>query len=99
MKLADLRKLSIRKRFRIRFRLQNGLECVIAEDGVARMPALKAVPDFNLEQELASAREFLLEPVIPAGEKSPRRPCSIERAELEKLALAAPAAHDEHDDE
>ena len=46
------------------------MECVIGEDGVARVPALKAQPDFNLEQELAVAAAFVLEPVVPAGQKN-----------------------------
>ena len=54
MTLVDLRKLAIRKQSKIRFALRNGMECVISEDGIARVPALKAVPDFNLEQELAA---------------------------------------------
>ena len=101
MTLADLRKFSIRKQFRIRFPLQNGMECVIDEHGVARVPALKSVPDFNLEQELASARQFVLEPLVAAGEKNPPKPRSIARDELETLASAAPsaAAHDEHEDD
>ena len=62
MKLADLRKLSVRKNLRIRFPLPNGMECVVTEHGVAQVPGLKGVPDFNLEQELASITEFVLEP-------------------------------------
>jgi hypothetical protein len=102
MTLADLRKFTIRKQFRVRFKLQNGLECVITEHGMARVPELKNVPDFNLEQELASAREFVLDPVVPASEKNSQKPRSINRDELEKLAVAAPgaaAAHADHDDE
>jgi hypothetical protein len=102
MTLADLRKFSIRKQFRVRFRLESGLECVITEHGMAQVPALKTVPDFNLERELAAAREFLLEPVVPANQKSPPKPRSINRDEMEKLAIGAPAgaaAHDDHDDE
>ncbi|HXB73066.1 MAG TPA: hypothetical protein VNY05_32815 [Candidatus Acidoferrales bacterium] len=107
MTLADLRKFSIRKQFRVRFPLQNGMECVIDEHGVAHVPALKSVPDFNLEKELVSARQFVLEPVSslgvnPAGVKNAPKPRSITRDELETLAMAAPvgaAAHDAHDDE
>jgi hypothetical protein len=102
MTLADLRKFSIRKQFRVRFTLQNGLDCVITEYGMARVPALKNVPEFNLEQELAAAREFVLEPVVPAGEKNPPKPRSLNRDELEKLAVGAPAAAaapGEHEDE
>jgi hypothetical protein len=99
--LADLRKLSIRQQFRIRFLLANGLECVIDGDGVARVPALNTPPNFNLEQELASARQFVLEPLLFAGEKHPAKPRSLSREELETLATASPApgVHDEHDDE
>ena len=61
MKLADLRRLSIRKQLRIHFRLRNGMECVISEHGIAQVPALKGVPDFNLEEELTAAGEFLLD--------------------------------------
>lgn len=101
MTLADLRKLSIRKQFRVRFSLQNGMECVINENGIAQVPALKSVPDFNLEYELASARQFVLEPVSPVGEKNPPKPRSVAREELETLVTtpAAATAHDDHDDE
>ena len=95
MTLGDLRRLSIRKQLKIHFRLRNGMECVVNEEGVAQVPALKAIPDFNLEEELAAAGEFLLEPPPPA------QPRSIPRTEMASLAgesPAAAAAH-EHDDE
>jgi len=85
MTLADLRKFSIRKQFRIRFPLQNGLECVVNEHGIAQVPALRSVADFNLEQELASARQFVLEALVPAGEKNPPKSRSVTREELEAL--------------
>ncbi len=102
--LGDLRKLAIRKQFTIRFPLRNGMECVIGEDGVARVPALKAQPDFNVEQELAVAATFVVEPVIPAGQKNPpkSKPLSLGRAEMSAMASDSPATvatHDEHDDE
>jgi hypothetical protein len=102
VKLADLRKLAIRKQFRIRFRLQNGLECVINEQGMAQVPELKAIPQFSLEEELKSAASFILEPVVPAGRKNPPKPRPMDREELAALATASPsaaAAHAEHDDE
>jgi len=82
MRLADLRKLSIRGQFKIRFRLRQGLECVIGEDGVARVPALRGVPGFNLEDELAEAVEFALEPA--GGDR--RNPAKPRRASREELA-------------
>ena len=104
MTLVDLRRLAIRKQSKIRFTLQNGMECVISEDGIARVPALKGVPEFNLEQELAAATAFAVEAVAPAGIKHPlqAKPVSMGRQELAAMALDAPAAraaHDEHDDE
>ena len=94
MKLADLRKLSIRRQIRIRFPIRNGMECVITEHGIAQVPGLRAVPDFNLEQELASASAFVLEPAAP----SPSR--QIGRDQLDALvASAGPGAIPEHEEE
>ncbi len=95
MTLADLRRFTIRKKLKVHFRLKNGMECIVTEQGIATVPALKAVPDFNLEDELASAGEFLIEPAPPA------QPRKAQRSEMESLAAASPmaaAAHD-HDDE
>jgi hypothetical protein len=105
MRLADIRKLSIRKQYKIHFKLRNGMECVVAENGVAQVPGLKGVPDFNLEEELAAAGEFLLEPATIADKKSDRKnapkPRSVNRAELAGMASETPAAgtSPEHDDE
>jgi len=102
MTLTDLRKLSIKQQFRIHFRLGNGMECIVTEHGVAQVPSLKSVPNFNLETELASAGEFLLEPAAPSSSKDSPRPRTVRRDELDAMtqASAVPAAaHTEHDDE
>ena len=104
MKLVDLRKLSIRQQVRIRFRIGSGLECVVTEHGVAQVPGLRAIPDFNLEQELASASEFVLEPVethAASGRKGAPSARQIGRGELASMvASAAPgAAAPEHEEE
>jgi hypothetical protein len=103
MKLADLRKLSIRQNLKIRFQLPNGMECVITEHGVAQIPALRHVPDFNLEQELVSIGEFVLEPVIVATSEKKGRPAPprrLGRDELESLvATPGAAAGADHEDE
>ena len=94
MKLADLRRLAIREHLKIHFRLRNGMECIVNESGIAQVPALRSAPDFNLEEELETAGEFLLEPPPPA------QPRTVQRAGM-SLAAASPtaaAAHD-HDDE
>jgi len=99
MKLADLRKLSIKQKTRIHFTLAGGLECVITEHGLATVPALKGIPDFNLEQELASTSGFRLEPMSAAGLKSQAKPRFISRGELAAMTAASPAAVSEHDDQ
>jgi hypothetical protein len=105
MKLADLRRLAIRKQLQIHFRIRNGMECVVSEDGVAHVPALKAIPDFNLEEELASASEFLLEPVLAAASKKGKRDDSaakrVGREELARMMAATQAGTGagEHEEE
>jgi hypothetical protein len=98
MKLADLRKLSIRKHLKIRFQLSNGMECVITEHGLAQIPALKRTPDFNVEQELSSVSEFVLEPV-GAAKKPPVPSRAVGRQELTSMIGASPAATAEHEEE
>jgi hypothetical protein len=99
MKLADLRKLSIRKNLKIRFKLPNGLECVITEQGTAQVPALQRVPDFNLEQELGSISDFVLESVS-ADKKSAPKPQLVSREELTLMvSTSSSGAAAEHEDE
>lgn len=88
MKLADLRKLSIRKNLKIHFPLSNGMECVVTERGIAEVPGLARVPDFNLEQELAAASAFTLEP-LGGDKKHPAQPRPVGREELVSLARAS----------
>lgn len=100
MKLSDLRKVTVKKNLRIRFTLSNGMECVLNEHGVAQVPGLRAVPSFNLEDELAGVQQFLVE---PAGEKDKTKlkPRGYTRDEMTAIATAAPGgdtAHDEHEE-
>jgi len=102
MKLSDLRKITVKKNLRVRFALSNGMECVLNEHGVAQVPGLRAVPSFNLEDELAGVQQFLVEPA-GAGEKDKTKlkPRSYTRDEMTALATAAPggeAGHDEHEE-
>ena len=103
MKLADLRRLSIRSQARIHFKLRNGMECVVTEHGIAQVPSWKGIPDFNLEEELAGAGEFLLEPAAPEKKsaKMQPKPQSLTRAELAaKMAvLVSGRTVPEHDEE
>jgi hypothetical protein len=93
MKLAALRRLSIREQAKIHFRLSNGMECVVNEQGVAQVPGLRGKPGFNLEEELAGAGEFLLEPAAP------RPPRKLRLEELESMTNASPAAAPAHEHE
>ena len=99
MTLADLRKLSIRKHLNIRFHLPNGMECIVNEHGVAQIPALRRAPDFNLEQELGSVAEFILEP-LRIDPKSTVKPKPVGLAELAAMVASGPAAAaPEHEEE
>jgi len=95
MKLNDLRKLAIRRNSRILFRLAGGGECCVNEHGVAQVPGLKAVPDFSLEDQLAQAREFVMEPA--ANPKGAGRE-KLAREQMMVLAGAAPETAEEHEE-
>jgi hypothetical protein len=86
MKLQDVRKLTVRQRARLRFRLRNGLECVVDEHGISRVPELREPPRFNLEEEFAAATVFTWE-TAAGGATRP-----LTREELESWIGAAPAA-------
>jgi hypothetical protein len=62
MKLNDVRKLAIRQQLRVCFALSSGMKCVVDEHGIARVPGLKAPPEFDLEDEFGRAVQFDLEP-------------------------------------
>jgi hypothetical protein len=99
MKLADLRRITIKTTSRIRFPLSNGMECVLNEHGVAQIPAMRARGDFNLEEELARAQQFTLESAAPA-EKTRHRPQVLNREQMAAMVgtKTAEAVHDEHDE-
>jgi len=103
VKLADLRKLSIRQQIRIRFAIGEELECVVTEHGIAQVPGWRGVPEFNLEQKLASASEFVLEPAATAagGRKGTPQARQIARGELASLleAVRGGAPAPEHEEE
>jgi hypothetical protein len=106
MKLSDLRKVAVKKHLRIRFSISNGMECVVNEHGIAQVPALRAVPSFNLENELAAVQAFTVEPGETAGKdtvKGNAKPKARRYTRDEMTAFAtsgggAEAAHEEHDD-
>jgi hypothetical protein len=101
MKLTDLRKLTVKKHLRIHFHLQNGLECIIDEHGLAQIPALNQVPDFNLEQELVSVGEFGLEMPKETDKKGIAKRQTLAREQMAAMTNppAAGAAVAEHEEE
>jgi hypothetical protein len=98
MKLSDLRRVAIKSSLRVRFQLSNGMECVLNEHGVAQIPALHAVPSFDLEDELSRASRFTVEPAV--ADKGKNRTQVLDRDQLAALVgtKTADAAHDDHED-
>lgn len=98
MKLADLRRLAVRKQLRIRFLLPEGAECVIDEQGIARVPQLRSIPAFNIEAGLAQTSRFQVESADPAS-KTGARQSSLSEVEqlIASLSPSAVAAAD-HDE-
>lgn len=99
MKLADLRRLAIRKQLRIRFDLADNRECLVDEHGTAKVASLKAVPSFNLEEALAVANRFRTEPADQTGSKVSSR--TVTRSEIEQMVAQlspAPVAAADHDE-
>jgi hypothetical protein len=100
MTLTDLRKLTVKKHIRVHFHLQNGMECIVDEHGLARIPALNKVPDFNLERELVSVGEFVLEMPQETDKKGIAKRQTLAREQMDAMTSApaggaAAAAHDE----
>jgi hypothetical protein len=98
MKLVDLRRLTVKKRLRIRFPLSNGMECMLNEHGVAQVPALRAVPAFNLEDELSAVQEFVVEQVVSGSEKTKAKPQSCTRQELASMLATGVGGEGTHED-
>ena len=71
------------------------MECVIDEHGLAQIPGLKSIPDFNIQESIEGVERFRIEPL--SGDK----PRDARREDLVKLVAsiapgaAAAADHDE----
>ena len=63
---------------------------MVNEQGVAQVPALTGIPNFNLEQELAGAQSFQLD-TLTADPKTPIKTRAVRRDELSALTDGAPA--------
>ena len=80
MKLADIRRLAIKKQVCVRFELPNGMEALVDVHGTAQVPGLKQIPGFNVEENLKSVRLFHVE---KNSEPGVRQGVSLE--DLEKM--------------
>ena len=100
MRLVDVRRLAVRRRIRIRFRLSNGMECIVNEQGVVRLPELRHAPQFDLEEEIAKAAQFSIEEAVPAPGNQRTKPRPLSRAELDALSASAPGpqSREEHEE-
>jgi hypothetical protein len=91
MRLSDLRRVAVKKQVRIGFPLSNGMQCVVDESGVSRVPGLTAAPEFNLEAELGNASKFSVEQTTVGARKE-----NLDRAGLEALIAASGPAVQAH---
>lgn len=88
VRLADLRRYAIFNRTAILYRDPNGRQARVNRKGIIEIPAVAGAPPYNIEEVLAVAEEFSLEPEGPKAQ--PRRLTRPQMAGL--LASAAPAA-------
>ncbi len=94
MKLADAKRLAVKRGLNIRFSLPDGLECVIDCHGVGRVPGLEGTPSFSLEEGFAAAQTFLIEANPGPGDRtggSPKRQL-LSRSQLEEWVSPAECA-------
>jgi len=97
MKLNDLRRAAVKQNVRVRFSLANGMECLLNEHGVAQIPTLKTLPEFNLEEEFARVEHFVLESAVVQKKGKVLPPQRLNREQLTALVSGAPAAAEVHD--
>lgn len=96
MNLADLRRFCVKQRSRIRFSLENGMDCVISEQGICQIPALQAPPSFKLDEQLDRISAFVIETASGKDRTSTR---TVSRTDLEVLTAGGELpTHVEHED-
>ena len=91
MTLTAARRYAVQKQTRIEFTTSLGLQCIIDEHGIARVPDLKAAPGFTMTAEFDQAAEFTL---VHGAQRKP-----VSRMELEQLAGPTAAATHGHDED
>lgn len=98
MTLNDIKRYAIKNQSSLTFPIEGGLNCVVNEHGIVKVPGLAGPPTFDLDKEFAVAAIFTVEPVATGKEKP--KPVRMPRAELAaKLGSGGAAdAHDEHEE-
>jgi hypothetical protein len=91
MTLTQARRYAVQKQTSIEFQTAQGLTCVIDEHGVARVPELKAAPEFVMTTEFDQAQQFTL---IRAGQRK-----AITREQLSEMAGPVQAVAHGHDED
>jgi hypothetical protein len=91
MTLTQARRYAVQKQTSIEFHTASGIACLIDQQGVARVPELKAAPDFVMTTEFDQASAFTL---IRGAQRK-----LISRDELSQLAGPAQAATHGHDED
>ncbi|MEZ5403617.1 MAG: hypothetical protein R2729_28310 [Bryobacteraceae bacterium] len=95
MTLNDIRRYTVRQQCEVRFRMANGMDCVVDPSGVARVPSLRAVPDFNIESEFAAAAEFAV--ASPGGPAKRFTRHDLAQVAASNKPGASAQTHDEDD--
>ncbi|MCX6620149.1 MAG: hypothetical protein NTY38_03545 [Acidobacteria bacterium] len=86
----------MKQRSRIRFPLDNGMECIITEQGICQIPALQAPPQFQFDELFAKVTAFFIESPDGKDRTTSRK---LSRTELESLTAGGElAVHVDHDE-
>ncbi len=84
--LIALRRYAIRNRVRVWFQVQPAGECMVDEQGILKIPALKGAPDYNLANLLGTVEQFIVE-----TRGNPPKRQKLSRQELEGRLGEGPA--------
>ena len=95
VKLNDLRRYAILNRTPVTYLDQGGRKARVNRKGIVEIPGITGAPPYNVEDVLAAAREFVLEPEGPNTEV--RRLNRQQIVELLTGAAHGPAPKDQEE--
>ncbi len=96
VKLHDLRRYAVLNRTPITYSDASGRKARVKRNGIVEIPGLAGAPPYNIEDVLADAQEFVLEPEDPKAQV--RRLSRPEIAALLASSSPAAAAAKEHEE-